>query len=115
MNESLPDDAPVIFKYSASCNISFRGEEDSGYTWGEWRELSEEERTRLLKVFDTVVPAIRPRPAREVAAETGLAPARIDGILALKGVIEVSELLRALILEALLLRRGDEIKSNARE
>lgn len=32
-------------------------------------KLSEEERARLLKVFDTVVPAIRPRPAREVDAE----------------------------------------------
>src|ERR1700754_1665541 len=29
--------------------------------------------------------------AREVAAETGLAPARVDGLLALKGVIEVAE------------------------
>ena len=32
-------------------------------------KLSEEERVRLLKVFDTVVPAIRIRPARQVDAE----------------------------------------------
>jgi hypothetical protein len=31
--------------------------------------LSEEERTRLLKVFDTVVPAIPHRPAARVDAE----------------------------------------------
>ena len=31
-------------------------------------KLSEEERVRLLKIFDTVVPAIRTRPAREVDA-----------------------------------------------
>ena len=32
-------------------------------------KLSEEERRRLLEVFDRVVPAIRPRPARDVDAE----------------------------------------------
>ena len=31
--------------------------------------LSEDERRRLLEVFDRVVPAIRPRPARNVDAE----------------------------------------------
>lgn len=31
--------------------------------------LSDEERQRLLSVFDRVVPAIRPRPADAVAAE----------------------------------------------
>lgn len=34
-------------------------------------KLSEEERVRLLKIFDTVVPAIRTRPARKVDAELG--------------------------------------------
>ena len=34
-------------------------------------KLSEEERVHLLKIFDTVVPAIRPRPARAVDAELG--------------------------------------------
>jgi len=32
-------------------------------------KLSEEERRRLLEAFDRLVPAIRPRPAREVEAE----------------------------------------------
>jgi len=32
-------------------------------------KLTEEERARLLKVFDTVVPAIPPRPAARVDAE----------------------------------------------
>ena len=32
-------------------------------------KLSEEERRRLLEAFDRLVPAIRPRPAREVDAE----------------------------------------------
>jgi hypothetical protein len=40
---------------------------------GEYAErigrLSDKERRHLLHVFDTLVPAIPPRPAREVAAE----------------------------------------------
>ena len=42
--------------------------------------------TRGLKV-DPVALASAVKLAREVAAETGLAPARIDGLLALKGVV----------------------------
>lgn len=38
-------------------------------------------------VIDAVALASAVKIAREVAAETGLAPARVDGILALKGVI----------------------------
>ena len=38
-------------------------------------------------VVDAVVLASAVKIAREVAAETGLAPARVDGLLALKGVI----------------------------
>src|SRR5581483_1794075 len=45
---------------------------------------------RGLKV-DPVALASAVRMAREVAAETGLAPARIDGLLALKGVIVQEE------------------------
>src|SRR6201996_9096543 len=45
-----------------------------------------QESARGLKV-DPVALASAVRLAREVAAETGLAPARIDGLLALKGVI----------------------------
>src|SRR5579859_5912604 len=45
-----------------------------------------------LKV-DAVALASAVRIAREVAAETGLAPARVDGLLALKGVIVQDEVL----------------------
>src|SRR6185503_17427150 len=46
--------------------------------------------TRGLKV-DPVALASAVKLAREVAAETGLAPARIDGLLALKGVVVQEE------------------------
>ena len=49
-----------------------------------------ESATRGLKV-DPVALASAVKLAREVASETGLAPARIDGILALKGVIVQEE------------------------
>jgi hypothetical protein len=45
------DDAPVKFRYSAMNNISFRGTEDSGYTWGEWREMSEDEKREAFQEF----------------------------------------------------------------
>src|SRR5581483_12302402 len=48
--------------------------------------VENQEAARGLKV-DPVALASAVRMAREVAAETGLAPARIDGLLALKGVI----------------------------
>ncbi len=48
------------------------------------------EAARGLKV-DPIALASAIRIAREVAAETGLAPARIDGLLALKGVIVQEE------------------------
>jgi uncharacterized protein (TIGR00255 family) len=48
--------------------------------------------TRGLRV-DPIALAAAVRIAREVAAETGLAPARIDGLLALKGVIVQEEIL----------------------
>ncbi|HEY4941154.1 MAG TPA: YicC/YloC family endoribonuclease [Rhizomicrobium sp.] len=47
---------------------------------------------RGLRV-DPVALAAAVRIAREVAAETGLAPARIDGLLALKGVIVQEEII----------------------
>ena len=47
---------------------------------------------RGLKI-DPAALAAAVRIAREVAAETGLAPARIDGLLALKGVIVQEEVL----------------------
>src|SRR5215470_10267555 len=40
---------------------------------------------------DAVALASAVRIAREVAAETGLAPARVDGLLALKGVLVADE------------------------
>ena len=45
------DDDPVIFKYAASCNISFRGEEESGYTWGEWRGMSSDAKADAYAEF----------------------------------------------------------------
>lgn len=45
------DDEPVMFGYAASCNISFRGSEDSGYTWWEWRQMNREERAEVLQEF----------------------------------------------------------------
>jgi uncharacterized protein (TIGR00255 family) len=48
--------------------------------------------TRGLRV-DPAALAAAVRIAREVAAETGLAPARVDGLLALKGVIVQEEVL----------------------
>ena len=47
---------------------------------------------RGLKI-DAAALAAAVRIAREVAAETGLAPARVDGLLALKGVIVQDEVL----------------------
>lgn len=52
--------------------------------------IEPQETTRGLMV-DAVALASAVRIAREVAAETGLAPARVDGLLALKGVIVSDE------------------------
>jgi uncharacterized protein (TIGR00255 family) len=54
--------------------------------------LEAEGGTRGLKV-DPVALAGAVKLAREIASETGLAPARIDGILALKGVIVQEEMI----------------------
>lgn len=51
------DDDPVIFHYTASCNISsFHSKGDSGYTWGDWREMNDEERAEAYNmfIFDTL-------------------------------------------------------------
>lgn len=48
------DDEPVMFGYAASCNISFSspsGGEESGYTWGEWREMTDRERDEAFAEF----------------------------------------------------------------
>ena len=52
--------------------------------------LETETSTRGLSI-DAVALASAVKIAREVAAETGLAPARVDGLLALKGVIVAEE------------------------
>ncbi|MGB8366320.1 MAG: YicC/YloC family endoribonuclease [Rhizomicrobium sp.] len=58
--------------------------------------LEPQEAARGLRI-DPVVLAAAVRIAREVAEETGLAPARIDGLLALKGVIVQDD---AIVLDA---------------
>lgn len=45
------DEDPVIFGYNASCNIGFQGSEDSGYTWGEWRAMSADEKQDAYSEF----------------------------------------------------------------
>jgi hypothetical protein len=45
------DDEPVIFTYSSMRNIKFRGAEDSGYTWGDWREMSSGERDDAVQEY----------------------------------------------------------------
>lgn len=48
------DEEPVMFGYAASCNISFRsqyGGQESGYTWGGWREMSDRERDEAYNEF----------------------------------------------------------------
>jgi hypothetical protein len=45
------DEDPVMFGYAASCNISFRGERESGYTWGQWREMSDKDKQEAYNDF----------------------------------------------------------------
>jgi uncharacterized protein (TIGR00255 family) len=52
--------------------------------------VEEQEAARGLRV-DAAALASAVKIAREVAAETGMAPARVDGLLALKGVIVADE------------------------
>lgn len=47
------DDDEVLVGYESSHNISFHGKDDElGITWGEWRKLSEEQRTEDVYVVD---------------------------------------------------------------
>lgn len=41
--EDIPEEN-MIFNYNSSRNITFRGTFDSGYTIGEWDEMTEEQR-----------------------------------------------------------------------
>jgi hypothetical protein len=43
------DSDPVVYGYASNKNISFHGKDEIGYTWGEWREMSEKERERELQ------------------------------------------------------------------
>src|ERR1700742_4108659 len=54
--------------------------------------VEQQEAARGLKV-DPAALASAVKLAREISAETGLAPARVDGLLALKGVIVQEELI----------------------
>jgi hypothetical protein len=42
------DDAPVILGYGAASNISFHGKRETGYTWGEWRTMTDAERDQAI-------------------------------------------------------------------
>jgi hypothetical protein len=43
------DDDQVMVGYESSLNISFKGEgEELGYTWGQWRKMSEKARVDAL-------------------------------------------------------------------
>ena len=46
------DDDPVLFGYSSSENVTFNGEnEESGYTWGQWRAMTEDEQVKARTDF----------------------------------------------------------------
>lgn len=48
-NRDHADDEPVTVGYSASSNISFNGSgEELGYTWGEWRQMTDREQSDAL-------------------------------------------------------------------
>lgn len=47
--QNIPDgDQPVRFSYASSRNITFHGEDESGYTRAEWAEMTEAERGDAL-------------------------------------------------------------------
>lgn len=50
------DDDPVVFGYASTVNISFSGAIESGYTWGDWREMSEADKdaARQEFIYDTL-------------------------------------------------------------
>ena len=45
------DDDPVMVGYSSPRNISMTGKDELGYTWGEFREMSEKEQGEALQDF----------------------------------------------------------------
>jgi hypothetical protein len=42
------DDEPVMFGYASNRNISFHGQEESGFTWGEWRQMSRDQQLEAM-------------------------------------------------------------------
>lgn len=38
------DDEEVVLGYASNQNITFRGEVYTGYTWGEWRQMTDQEK-----------------------------------------------------------------------
>jgi hypothetical protein len=48
------DDDPVMMGYGAFSNITFHhpeGGRESGYTWGDWREMSQESKDEAIQDF----------------------------------------------------------------
>lgn len=45
------DNDPVMVSYSAMSNISFRGEDELGYTWGEWRQMDKPAQDEAVSEF----------------------------------------------------------------
>lgn len=43
------DSDPVTFSYASSANVTFHGTGyDTGYIWGDWREMSESEQQNVI-------------------------------------------------------------------
>jgi hypothetical protein len=47
------DDDPVLVSYSSTRNITFyqSHQPDLGYTWGEWREMTDSEQSEALNDY----------------------------------------------------------------
>jgi hypothetical protein len=45
------DDDSVIFSWAASSNISFTGTDESGYTWGDWRKMTDAQKDEAYAEF----------------------------------------------------------------
>lgn len=46
------DNDPVLVGYDSSRNVTFNGQhEELGYTWGDWREMTQKERDDTLEQY----------------------------------------------------------------